>query len=76
MTCRTSNNDSQDSGGRSQRWDRDMARPLRHLSPAGLGGLTERMKIVRVQSAQIQPAPVAAGEIMDVYVGAVNMGTS
>ncbi len=34
------------------------------------------MKIVRVQTAQIQPAPVAAGEIMDVDVGAVNMGTS
>jgi len=34
------------------------------------------MQIDRVQTAQFQPAPVAAGVIMDVYVGAVNMGTS
>jgi hypothetical protein len=50
--------------------------PLRHVSPAGFGGLTERMKIDRVQTAQIQPAPVAAGAIVDGHVDAVNMGTS
>jgi hypothetical protein len=34
------------------------------------------MKIDRVQTAQIQPAPVAAGAIVDGHVDAVNMGTS
>jgi hypothetical protein len=72
---RGGNNDSHDSGNRSQRWDHGMT-PLRHVSPAGFRDLTERMKIDRVQTAPIQPAPVAAGAIADGHVGAVNMGTS
>jgi len=61
---------------RSQQWDQDIAGSRQYHAPASGGGLTERIEIADVQTTPIQPAPVAAGAIMDRYVGVVNMGTS
>ena len=76
MIRRRSHTIQQGSVLRSPRWDQDIARPREHVAPIGGGHLTERIKIVDVQTPQIQPAPVAAGAIMDEYVGVANIGTS